>query len=312
MDLLAPEIQTSVEDQYASRKLELETAIKELLGEAYIVDVDLCAVWPYAERNGGSNFGATITGYFEGFIAALKRYVRIYGEPGKLCFNRVVTERTIELKVNPLGEEYSSAISASITHGVYAILFHPRWFGTPMCVPPRDHGFEVIRREVDRLQVPMNLLGHSFTLVAQHSVEKLFDSESARLQTGFSRLLGVPVVLDPNWGEVYAALQATRRSHDSDNGLGQYAFRCFEDLYDRLEILPELRDPATQQQIRSRLSESTFTIRLQVLLQKESDIDLVVVQSGVALIQFTPSLFLHGDGYRDKGAWLLKDILQLE
>ncbi|KAF7306254.1 hypothetical protein MIND_00416200 [Mycena indigotica] len=151
---------------------------------------------------------------------------------------------------------------------------------------------------IDRFQVPMNLLGHSFNLFTQRSIDKNYDPacvEAAR--SGLSQLLRTRVILsDPNWGEIYGVLQRAKPSF-ADIDLGRTALERFAELRDRLQALPEMHEPAIRQQLENRLGGSDLQIRIRVLEQDLSEFEPVTTEPGIMFIQFTPNGFCNGDRY---------------
>ncbi|KAF7295359.1 hypothetical protein MIND_01075400 [Mycena indigotica] len=306
---LPQNVQANIQTEYHNRRPELENIITRLLEKPYTIDVELCAAWPYARRNGNSNLGVEVFEYFEGFTLALERFVSWFGEAGKRCFNGVVVQQKICLKLNPLHGRFASPVSQSVDDGIYSILFHPDWFGRAQCVP-RDHfTVEGIQLIIDRLQVPLNLLGNSFNLFAQRSINVKYDTRLVEAtRRHLSELLGTSVFLNPNWGEVYSVLQAAKMPITTID-LGACALERFTELYEQLKELPEMHHPATRQQLQ-HLTGSATEVRIQILDQNISEFNPVVLEPGIMWIQFTPDGFC--DGFCQTGSSLLECLTSAE
>ncbi|KAJ7062469.1 hypothetical protein C8F01DRAFT_99318 [Mycena amicta] len=160
--------QQNIHDAFESRKNELHTRLKALLGVDYVVDVDVRAVWPYVQYRSRRDFGTLLWLHVEGFISALQKFIARYGEPGIICFNSAVTQRKITLSPNPFGR-CSDTISTAIRDGVFHILFHPDRFGSAAVVPSAHHSAGSIKHIVDRIQLSMNVLGGGSLVPVQRS-----------------------------------------------------------------------------------------------------------------------------------------------
>ncbi|KAJ7064873.1 hypothetical protein C8F01DRAFT_778260 [Mycena amicta] len=278
-------VRQSIEADFESRKDEFHAEIQTLLGEDYVVDIDACALWPYAARNGissgpQSSFGTILSQYIEAFItSALQMYIVRFGELGKKCFNAVVTGRKITLTRNTGGNR-CSAISSSIRDGVYHILFDERWFGTSMTVPSRDEDDRNILSAIEGLQLSLNVLG-GYTLVSRHSIDTHYDPvEVEAARQGISRRLRMEVVLDPNWDEVHNTLKSFGISSLK---IGRYVLEYFKQLHKQLDQLQiHFRDDAITSRLQQLISTRVFKIRV---LDHSPDVTFITIEKGIAYVQ---------------------------
>ncbi|KAF7320736.1 hypothetical protein HMN09_00159400 [Mycena chlorophos] len=203
----------SVQAEFHARKDELQTAIAALLGDEdcdWVIEVDAAVAWSYASKNGAEapSFGALLYTHLEAFVASLREYLQLYGESGKSCFLRAVTAHIVTFEVNPLGPS-SDVISGSVSaDGIYRMLFHPGWFGHPSCDPPMLQVVQTIYNAVDPVQLSLQVLD-GLTLRARYAIDNLYDPVRVRVaQRRLEAALDMDgVVLDPNWFQVYGALQ---------------------------------------------------------------------------------------------------------
>lgn len=105
-----------------------------MLGFPVKINIDVNAVWAYAQDMGAGQAGSTFTGsakyllqrvcivilieipcnrYIDGFISALKSYVDRFGDLGKEYFKNAVTKGELTVTVNELGASVRLFFSSS-------------------------------------------------------------------------------------------------------------------------------------------------------------------------------------------------------
>ncbi|KAJ7051819.1 hypothetical protein C8F01DRAFT_1237017 [Mycena amicta] len=261
-----PILRASPEEQnlaFENRKHELHAQLKALLGPDYVVDIDTRAVWQFVQMRSRRDFGTLLWLHVEGFISALQKFITMYGEPGRTCFNGVVTQRKITLSANPHGI-YSDTISATIRDGVYRILFHPDRFGVAGVVPSMHHTARSIHRLVDREQLSMNILG---------------GASLAPLETAKDE-----VVRELTWDKAYTALQVAGMPVYATNSA---SIRIIKECSENIRARPDRQDDAVEVLIEELSAEGGDNTRA-LFEEPEPVARSFVIENGTSYIELSP------------------------
>ncbi|KAF5378814.1 hypothetical protein D9615_007013 [Tricholomella constricta] len=288
-------VRKDIRDSYESEKEGFETTISELLGTPFHVNVNAGEVWAYNLPDSNMSAGGILKGYVEGFIDALKDYVERYGEEGKTHFNDAVTQSELTVNVNELGDE-AETISADIKDGVFRILFHHQKMGYN-----QSDLKEFLLKAVE--DVPRAGL----SITAKNSIEEDYNEQIEELTKEIGEIIAMPdVILDPNFEENYAALDAVMKDKDWHWGFGRATFQYFsEGLKYQLNSQGFKDDDMLQEGLAEYLQSKTFKIRV-VPQTKNDDIIETVLEGGVVYIQMTAQNWWYNTG--DAGSGLI-DLL---
>ncbi|KAF7309197.1 hypothetical protein MKEN_01122400 [Mycena kentingensis (nom. inval.)] len=232
----------NAQSHYEANQSAISLALYKLLGLEYSIDLDAETLWPIAERNGTEPncFGPLLSRHAEAFIRALQGYLDIYKDDGKYCFNAVVGNRQIVLALNPLGAS-GDPISGAVYDGTYLIYLQPLWFGRPGSDPSRHFTPGVIRRSIDPAQIAAGLL-NGLSLRAKLAVDTHYDATRAESLRGeLSAVLGQEMAWDPNWAQVYAALNPS--INERVERTAQHLIVHFQALVAQLRLQLEQRAP---------------------------------------------------------------------
>ncbi|KAJ7281441.1 hypothetical protein C8J57DRAFT_1056916 [Mycena rebaudengoi] len=215
-------VRKDIRDNFDAKKEDLESRIKALVGVDFHININAAEVWAYAEAD-NTSAGTCFSGYVEGFISALQRFVEKYEEHGKTFFNEAVAQSELTLAVHPLGDK-GETIAAEVKDGVYRILFrHDRL------------GYNQNWQDDTILPAIQAVPREGFSLSATHSIENDFDAEIDEVKAEINTILGMDdVILDPNFSEVYKALSELK-DNDWQASIGSTVMNYFKGLKYQLE-----------------------------------------------------------------------------
>ncbi|KAF8951695.1 hypothetical protein BDZ97DRAFT_1683740 [Flammula alnicola] len=185
-----------VRDNFESKKSDYESTIAGLLGFPVTINIDVNAVWAYGEALAATQAGGTFSGYVDGFIDALTKYVGTYGDLGKEYFKNAITKSEFTVTVNELGDR-AETISADVKDGVFRIRFKHD------CLGYNASWFD-IHQIVEAIEGTPH---EGFGLRAKHSIEDEYKANIEEVSEQIAKILNLPdLILDPNFEENYAAL----------------------------------------------------------------------------------------------------------
>ncbi|KAG6915223.1 hypothetical protein DXG01_012642 [Tephrocybe rancida] len=287
-------VRKDIRDNYEAEKEDFETAISELLGSPFHVNINAGEVWAYNSDSGTSAGGLLkrlaiyiggirliadlhlFTSYVEGFIEALKWYIEKFGDEGKTHFNEAVTQSELTLNANELGDK-AETIDADVKDGVFRILFNHTKLGYNQSYL-RDYLLKAVE------SVPRA----GFSIVAKNSIEEHYNSEIEDVTTEIGEILAIPdVVLDPNFEANYEALGAVNKDTDWHQNFGKATFAYFNDgLKYQLERQGFKGDEMLQEGFAEVVTSKTFQIRIVKKTKNDATLE-TVVEDGTVYIQMT-------------------------
>ncbi|TEB34308.1 hypothetical protein FA13DRAFT_80648 [Coprinellus micaceus] len=197
-------VRKDIRDNYDSKKEEFAAEASKLVGTPFVINFNPNQVMAYA-TDSSTTAGYIFSGYAEGFISGLKKFVEYYEDTGKEYFNKVVTQSEVTLEANPIGDE-ADTISLDIKDGVIRILFHHKKLGYNQSWLDKDN----FVKAVDAVTT------ETLSLKAKASIEKEWDENVDDVTKEIGAILNLPdVVLDPNFEEVYTTLKKEKKGDDS-------------------------------------------------------------------------------------------------
>ncbi|KAJ7130620.1 hypothetical protein C8R44DRAFT_66680 [Mycena epipterygia] len=265
-------VRKDIRDNFDAKMDDFKARIKECTGTDFTINFNAAEIWAYAEES-NTAAGTCFSGYVEGFISALKTFMEKFEDHGKAFFNEAVTQSELTLRVNLLGDK-GETITSEVKDGVYCILFrHDRlgynqsWLSDTM-LP----AIEAAPRE-------------GFSLSAKTSIENDYDTAIDEVRDEINKLVGTDVTLDPNFDEVYKALESGLKEKSWQTSFGPTALKYFQGLKDQLERQGFGGDDMLQEGLQEIVETKTFKLR--VLPKTKSTVE-TLIEDGAVYIQCAP------------------------
>ncbi|KAH9478624.1 hypothetical protein JR316_0009081 [Psilocybe cubensis] len=276
-------VRKDLRDNYESKKGDYETEIADVLGFPIAINIDVNAVWAYAETLSLSSeqAGRTFTGYIEGFINGIKTFVEKYGDLGKEYFQNAVTEGQLTVTVNELGDA-APTIDADVKDGVFRILFKDSRLGYN-----QSWLNDSIGPAIDKAP------HEGFGLFAQYSIKTSYEEEVEEVQEDIGKILNMSdVVLDPNFEDNYAILLAKKEDTEWQKNFGEVTLLYFKNLKDQLTSQGFDQDDMLQEGLAETLTSKTFKIRVVEKTKSGNTIE-TVLEDGTCFIQTFPARWYY-------------------
>ncbi|TFK73350.1 hypothetical protein BDN72DRAFT_834754 [Pluteus cervinus] len=283
IEKLSLAVRKDIRDKFESRKEEFQTTIAEKVGGPFVINFNVNEAWAYVNPSTASTeAGDIFARYVEGFIAGLNNYLDKFGDDGKKHFNEAVSQSEVTLAVNPQGDE-APAITAEIKDGVFVILFSHTYFGYYQS-SLSDHLLKAIE----------NAPRQGYSLVVKHSIENDYEENIEELRGEIADLLGLKMndlILDPNFEENYATLEAYKKDKTWQESFGQASFKYFSDgLKATLESKGFKNDELLQEGFAEVVTTKTIKIRIVTKLEttkNKKSTNEPILENGVLYLETT-------------------------
>lgn len=268
-----------VRDSWESEKESLASKISSLLGEKYSCDVNMNAIYPYAEDGSyaKNSPGQLTKAYFEGFIYNLERFLTSCGDDGKKSFNETVLTKIITFEVDDTGSV--GYCGCDIKEGRFRILAGESYLGSNI-----NDACYTLLKAVENAEAASGAGGLS--VGAKANVKETVDKEFPALEKQFSEILGAKIKLDANLEANYTKLRP--ESGFNDAALGDATVAYFKGFESQLEYLKFKGDEMMQEGFQEECFENV--IRLEVVdTLKHGSYNDVIFEDGVCKLQVVPT-----------------------
>ena len=264
-----------VRDNWEANRDAIATKVSGLLGEQYTLEVDMNAVYPYADSGYAKDRPGQMTkDYFDGFLYRLEEYLKKYGDDGKNTFNQVVTTKKITFEVDPTKDFYYCG--CDVKEGRFRILAKEGYLATNI----NDACAEILKA-IEQAEAAAG--GSGLSVGAKGNVKETVDKEWPGLEKQFETLIGTKIVLDANLEANYAKMKAGSTSFN-DAYLGTVTVDYFKGFAANLESLKFAGDEMMQEGFQDACEKKT--IRLEVVDQLQHGYyNDVIFEDGVCRIQ---------------------------
>ncbi|ORY06774.1 hypothetical protein BCR34DRAFT_632056 [Clohesyomyces aquaticus] len=255
----------NVRDGFESKRADLEKELSDLLGVAWIIEVNPNAIWVY--------FGA---------LWKLKYFLNDngHGREGKdeintLCPNHVLTmEMDEEGKVRYCG--------CDVRDRYLRILFQDTCLGSNI-----DYALTDLEDALSAVS-PAGYLSYSVC----HSIKQDWDKDFSELKAKIAKQLANAIVLDPNWEQVHAALEAEPCVKEDREGwekrFGSFVKSCFEALAYTLAYNEFETDNLLREGFEEAVSKNEIRFRIVKELTGGAYYNQTVIEDGVLYLQTVP------------------------
>jgi hypothetical protein len=267
-----------VRDSWESVKDNLCGKISTLLGETYTAEVNMNALYAYAEDSSyGKNTPGELTKrYYEGFIYQLERFLTACGDDGKQSFNECVSAKKISLEID---ESVSVGYcGCDIKDGRFRILSGPTYLGTNI-----DDACMYILKAVEAAEAASGAGGLS--VGAKANVKDSVDKKFPGLEKELSEILGTKITLDAN-------LEANYKKNKTESGfndgtLGDATVAYFEGFKYQLEYLKFKGDEMMQEAFQDQCAKSIIQLEVVDKLSPSSytNYNDVIFEDGICKMQ---------------------------
>ncbi|KAG7090667.1 hypothetical protein E1B28_009766 [Marasmius oreades] len=267
-------VRKDVRDNYEAQKEESEKTISDLLGTPFKLVLNPNEIWAYNDDTSSFRAGSVMTGYVDGFISCLKRFIEKYEDEGKTHFNSAVTESELKVGVNPLGDK-APTIDCAVKDGVFWILFHHTSLGYN-----QDYIYDNIVAAIEAAP------REGMSLRAKHSIAEDWEEKIDDLKEELIGTTGISdLILDPNFEENYKVLKADKSDDGWEEKFGMATFEYFEYFRDNLVRQGFKGDDMLQEGLADALTSKKFILR--VVPKITASYNEVVLDDGAACMQTT-------------------------
>jgi hypothetical protein len=265
-----------VRDSWEAHRDSLSSKVSSLLGETYTLDVNMNAIYPYADESSyaKNSPGQMTKSYFDSFIYHLESYVKKYGDDGKATFNNTVSAKKITFEVDDTGK--FSYCGCDIKDGRFRILAKDNYLGTNI----NDACYEMVKA-VEAAEAATGAGGLS--VGAKANVKETVDKDFPALENEFAEILGDKVTLDSNLDANNTKLRAKSGGYN-DSQLGTVTLDYFRRFADQLIYLKFKGDEMMQEGFMEACDKKI--IRLEVVDSlKYNTYNDIIFEEGVCKLQ---------------------------
>jgi hypothetical protein len=269
-----------VRDNWEANKSEFASKVAALLGVTYSLEVDMNAIYPYAENSSYAKDrpGDMTKAYFEGFVGQLERYAKDYGDDGKASFNQAVSTKKITFEVDDTGK--IGYCGCDIKDGRFRILAGETYLGTNVW----DACCYMVKA-VEAAEA--NAGGGDLPVAAKANVKETIDAEFPSLVKQYSEIIGTDITLDANLAGNYAKLKAVADFNPSVIGTVTLAY--LKDFAYNLDYLKFKGDEMMQEAFQDACGKKTIMVDVVDKLTHGTYND-VIFEDGICKLQVHPDL----------------------
>jgi len=265
-------------DNWEANKAEFSSKIATLLGETYSLEVDMNALYPYAEDDSWAKTspGGMTKGYFEGFVYQLERYLAEFGADGKTTFNEAVSTKQIAFEVDDTGK--IGYCGCDIKDGRFRILAGETYLGTNIS----DACYKMVQA-VEAAEAKAG--GGDLPVAAKANVKATIDAEFPGLIKQYSEILKADITLDANLLANYTTLKADKNFNPAN--IGTVTLDYFKNFAYNLEYLKFKDDEMMQEGFLDACEKTIIKVEVVQKLVHGSYND-VIFEDGVCKLQTVP------------------------
>jgi hypothetical protein len=263
-----------VRDSWEAHKESLATKVSSLLGEAYTLEVDMNAIYPYATYSYSKDRPGDMTkSYFEGFVYKLENYLKATGDDGKATFNSTVSSRKITLEIDDTGKV--SYCGCDIKEGRFRILAAEEHLASNIADACSN-----MLKAVEAAELAGGANGLS--VGAKANVKATVDKDFPSLEKEFSEILGTKITLDANLEANFSKNRGN--SGFNDGQFGTVIVDYFKGFANNLVYLKFKGDDMMQEAFQETCSKGI--IRLEVVdALKHGTYHDVIFEDGICKLQ---------------------------
>ncbi|KAK2746325.1 hypothetical protein FQN57_003207 [Myotisia sp. PD_48] len=280
-------VRKNVRDEWESNKPDLENQLSELLSEAWTIDINPSAIWPY--HNDGyakDSLGSCIKAYVEGVQWQLKSIINKYGDDVKSEINTICHARVITLDYDE--EKRFSYCGCDVADGKLRIFFADGYLGT----------------NIDDAAAESNLFpalnaapsDKPLSFIARTGIRQDWDPEAAGIQKQLAEILNKPdFKVTPNFEDIFKKLEtATKKGgsgirEDWQSVLGSYVLKYFEGAVYQLKYQKFNEDDMLQEGFNEAVEKGEIAVR--IVDELESGYCECKIEDGVLYLQCTAENF---------------------
>ncbi|KAK3362366.1 hypothetical protein B0T25DRAFT_4731 [Lasiosphaeria hispida] len=280
-------VRKNVRDEWSNTQADLEKQLSSILGEAWTVDINPNAIWPYHnEGYAKESLGSCIKAYVEGVIYQLNylsgRYSNLVEEINNICHAHVLTLDVEESK--PPRFSYGGC---DVQDGRLRVLFVEKNLGTNI----NDCCSEGVL-----FPALNNAPGEKpLSFSARIGIKAEYEDQINGTRHQIAELLGKAddeVTLDPNFEETHAKLAAAKKvkgsgiRDDWQGALGSYTASYFEALASHMKYINVGDDELVQEGFLEAVDKVKIVFRIVDTLKHSSYCE-VEIDDGVLYLQCT-------------------------
>ncbi|RDW69990.1 hypothetical protein BP5796_08387 [Coleophoma crateriformis] len=272
-------VRKNVRDGWEARIPGFSEELKTLLGREWTFKISPAYLFTFAEDDSYAQrcLGECISGYVEGFIYQLKRYLCTHGDLLRQELDTVVTSHS--LTIIPSNDvNYCGCI---IQDGVLELLFHPQYFGTNISDAAAELSHVLS-------SAPQSGKASALSFLCRHSIKTDYDAKINRtLQNARIALLNAELTFEPEFEDNAAKLKGSKdvRS-DWESNLGDWTRQYFDGFLEVLRRQKFEGDELLQEGFNEAVRNGV--VRLRVVDELASGYNEVILEYGDLIMQTTP------------------------
>ncbi|KAH0561989.1 hypothetical protein GP486_003308 [Trichoglossum hirsutum] len=265
-------------DVWEAKKSEIEAAISQLLGVAWVVEVDPQVLHSCGEGWSKDRPGEVVAGYIEYLIENLRIFLNSYGDDGKEELNVLCEHHQITIVPDDTGRVIYSG--CDIKGGVFRILFAAHHLGT--------NAYDATRYLHEAFLHISPRTGQKMNLIARNSIRTDYLPGIEVVRAAIADILNIPDIrLTPNFEENYAVLDGSRDAPSGwEKNLGAFTLAYFVGLRGTLEYERFAGDAMMQEGFLDVVSGREVSLRI-VKKMVKGTYNEAVVEGGVLYLQTT-------------------------
>ncbi|KAK8069602.1 hypothetical protein PG994_006218 [Apiospora phragmitis] len=282
-------LRKNVRDDWDNKKPEIEKELSDILTVPWTVEVNPNEVFAYAvDGYAKESLGSCIAAYSKGAIWQLKSYESTYGETGLKELNDICHAHVLTMDVD-LTKRFTYGGVDVDERGALRMLFAPDNLGCNI-----DYCMErdTLLKALNDAPPPPAAEG-AFSFAARTGIRQDYEPKIEAIRAKVSELLAWPEIrLNPNWEEVFAALQAESRvkkaelREDWQSYMGASAISYFDGLLGQIQYQKFEDDDLLQEGFRDVVSKGEIKFRIVEKL-KEDSYGECEIEDGILYLQST-------------------------
>ncbi|CEJ92288.1 hypothetical protein VHEMI07948 [[Torrubiella] hemipterigena] len=246
-----------VRDNFDNKKADMEKELSSALGQAWTIDVNINAIYPYAPNDnyGQHSPGSMTAEYIDSAIRRIKYYKDKFGADGVDELNKAATAHVLTIDMD-LEEKFTYCGPKISDDGKLVILINPNNVACNID--------DAINN--DKLTAALNeapgASSAALSFVARQGIAQDYDTQIGEVKETLKKQLGKDITLEPNFEEAFAKLKANGLATEYESRLGSFVYLYFKSVARALEYNNVSKDEMVLEALEEEMGENKIAFRL--------------------------------------------------
>ncbi|EHK42758.1 hypothetical protein TRIATDRAFT_33139 [Trichoderma atroviride IMI 206040] len=284
-------VRKNIRDEWENRKPDYEDRISAVLGAPWKIDIDLRQVCAYAEDGYAAEApGSMISGYIDGVLYQLDRFITKHGDKGKEELNTIAAARTITMDLDE-GQKFSYCGCAVSGTGSLVILFREGYLGTNI---DDACSLDNLENALNAAPSTASARHQPMSFIARAAIRSDWDAQTDAIKRQLGEILGRDIALEPRFEQAFDRLSAAAGDGDASwqRHLGAYHRMYYESLASYLVHQKFGEDDMLREAFHEGIDKATVVFRIVGREQlKRSAYNECVIEDGTLILQTTAEYY---------------------